>query len=247
MFSLHLIWEKHLSWYTEQTNRTPACSTGDEGRASYKPTLSIRAFQDLMKLGTGKKAAHRHSSLWSHSVSHGPTGSRWHLLFIYFLMVLENPATSIMLIANSQTIYSENQAVDLCSACSERPFPMVTGDSSDNTTCDHSSLLCSNTLTHSSINQPGATAQASHRNEWQAQKLTKSRRQTSTVTIWELTEGKTGLESMTHVEVSKESKGPLHLKGSGMKRDKQHESPKEAMWEEDRKASRVAGGKACRL
>lgn len=50
-----------------------------------------------------------------------------------------------------------------------------------------------------------------------------------------------GLESVTHVEVSKESKGPLHLKG--MKRDKQHESPKEAMREEDR----VAGVKACRL
>lgn len=52
-----------------------------------------------------------------------------------------------------------------------------------------------------------------------------------------------GLESVTHVEVSKESKGLLHLKGSGMKRDKQHESPKEAMREEDR----VAGVKACRL
>lgn len=56
-----------------------------------------------------------------------------------------------------------------------------------------------------------------------------------------------GLESVTHVEVSKESKEPLHLKGSGMKWDKQHESPEEAMQEDDRKASKVAGVKACRL
>lgn len=171
-----------------QTGHQPAV-LGDEGRALYKPTLSTRAFQDLMKLGTGKKPVHCHSSLWSHLVGHRPTGSSWHLLCLYFLMVLEKPATSIMFISNSQTIHSENQAADLCSPCSERPFPMVTGDSSDNTISDHSSLLCSNTLTHSSINQPGATGQASHRNG--TQRLTKSRRQTNTVTIWELTEGKT--------------------------------------------------------
>lgn len=143
-----------------------------------------------MKLGTGKKPIHCHSSLWSHLVGHRPTGSSWHLLCLRFLMVLEKPATSIMFISNSQTIHSENQAADLCSPCS------VTFSNGHRRLirqhyiiCDHSSLLCSNTLTHSSINQPGATGQASHRNG--AQRLTKSRRQTSTVTIWELTERKT--------------------------------------------------------
>lgn len=129
-------------------------NTGDGGRALHKPMFSTRTSQDLGRLGPGKKPTSPLSFFTMISLSRPQTHRKQLTSALYLFPHKLRKTYNLNHVYLWQPNHSENQAVDLCSSCSELPatfcpFPMVTEtnrDSSDNTRSDHGSLLCSNTF-----------------------------------------------------------------------------------------------------